>query len=183
MSSNLYRQHRGGGGGAGRFFRVASVALLALGGGALVLWAIAWFRTSADAKRVDAESVQDAQAAAELEANEQVPASAVIRDSSGTSLGLLSRSGTVEVPAYELVVRLPAIDATAVSYGVWLLKDGLADVQSVGDLLPRADGSWTLTFTIADPLDYTQAVITLEPTDGDPLPSGNRVAEGEFTSF
>ncbi|KKW28538.1 MAG: hypothetical protein UY72_C0069G0012 [Candidatus Uhrbacteria bacterium GW2011_GWD2_52_7] len=183
MSSNLYRQHRGGGGGAGRFFRAASIVILAGGGAAFVLWAITWFRSSADAKRADAEATQEAEVAAEVEANEQVSASAVMRDATGASIGLLTRSGTVEFPSYDLVVRLPAIDLATSSYSIWLLQVGLADVKFVGDALPRADGSWAFTFMGTDPLDYPQVVITLEPNDGNTLPSGNRVAEGEFTSY
>ncbi|MCR4312171.1 MAG: hypothetical protein NUV56_02710 [Candidatus Uhrbacteria bacterium] len=181
MTRNLYRQHRPGRGG-GAFVRGLSLVLLVGGGVALVLWAITWFRAQADAKIVASEAVNEVEQARELEANAQMAASAVMYDRANEAVGLLARSGTVELPSYEMVVRLPDIDTSVTSYGVWLLKQGLADVVFAGDLLPRADGSWSLTFSVADPLDYPEAVITLEPKDADPLPSGNRVAEGEFTT-
>ena len=165
-----------------QLLRASSIVIFVAGGVALVLWAIAWFRTQAEARLVDTQTQDEALLALEVQANEAVNASAVLRDASGVVIGSLVRSGTVELPNYETVVQLPSIDNTTVAYGVWLLKEGLADVKYAGDLLPRADGSWALTFSIPDPLDYPQAVIMLEPKYDDPWPSGNRVAEGEFSA-
>lgn len=177
--TNLYRSHRSSGGGS-RFWRVASVVVLAALGVAVVLGAIAWFR----AQESTQQSASDTRGLAEGEQTRapdtRTDATAALLDASGTSIGLVTRSGTIEATAFQTVVHLPAIDGAASAYALWLLQDGLADVVSVGDLVPRADGSWELTFTAADPLDYPRIVITLEPNDGNPLPSGNQVATGSF---
>ncbi len=85
-----------------------------------------------------------------------------------------------------VLAYLPALDMAADSYHVWLLKDGLADVKDMGQLAPRADGSWVLNFTagpvtgIVDPRVYKTVVIMREPNDDDLSPSGNRIAEAKF---
>jgi hypothetical protein len=85
-----------------------------------------------------------------------------------------------------VLAYLPALDMTADSYHVWFLKDGLADVKDMGQLAPRADGSWVLNFTagpstgIVDPREYQTVVIMKEPNDGNNAPSGNRIAEAKF---
>jgi hypothetical protein len=85
-----------------------------------------------------------------------------------------------------VLAYLPALDMAADSYHVWLLKDGLADVKDMGQLAPRADGSWVLNFTagpstgIVDPRVYKSIVIMREPNDGNTAPSGYRIAEAKF---
>ena len=85
-----------------------------------------------------------------------------------------------------VLAYLPTLDMAADSYHVWLLKDGLADVKDMGQLTPRADGSWVLNFVagpstgIVDPRQYEALVIMREPNDDNPAPSGNRIAEAKF---
>ena len=147
----------------------------------LVYQLILWFRSS-NAKTIADNAivastieVADAQAASTVQLN----STAVLKAIDGASVGTVVRSGSVEVPSYSVVGNLPAI-APDVSYEVWLVKDGLADVKSVGALNPRADGSWAKVFSLKDPLEYPTVVIMLEPNDGNTDPSGNRVVEGRF---
>ncbi len=172
-------RHRGGtrsGLGGGILFIIAVLA-----GAFLVYQLILWFRSSNaktiadDVIAVSTVDVAEAQATSTAQLN----STAVFTMLDGSSVGTVVRSGTPEVPSYSLVANLPAI-APDVSYEVWLVKDGLADVKSVGILSPRADGSWTAMFTMKDPLEYPTVVIMLEPNDGNAEPSGNRVAEGRF---
>ena len=85
-----------------------------------------------------------------------------------------------------VLAYLPTLDMSADSYHVWFLKDGLADVKDMGQLAPRADGSWVLNFTagpatgIVDPRLYKTVVIMREPNDGNTAPSGHRIAEAKF---
>jgi len=85
-----------------------------------------------------------------------------------------------------VLAYLPTLDMSADSYHVWFLKDGLADVKDMGELAPRADGSWVLNFTagpstgIVDPRQYKAVVIMKEPNDGNAAPSGHRIAEARF---
>lgn len=177
--TNVYRQHRSSPTGS-RFWRVASMVFLVVGGVAVVLWAISWFRSQEAVHQAAAESAAGAAMVDEVPATTRVEATAVLYDDAGASGGIITRSGTVEAPSYDVVVRLPAIDTSMSAYAVWLLKDGLADVKHVGDLLPRADGSWALAFSSPDPLEYPNVAITLEPSDANPLPSGNDVAHAAF---
>lgn len=141
---------------------------------------ILWFRSSS-AKHIADDAAAVAVEAADAKAAEtvQLNSTAVLKVSDGSTAGTVVRSGTNEVPSYSLVANLVAL-APESMYEVWLVKDGLADVKSVGALNPRADGSWAATFSAKDPLDYPTIVIMLEPNDGNPEPSGNRIAEGRF---
>ncbi|MEK7632212.1 MAG: anti-sigma factor [Patescibacteria group bacterium] len=141
---------------------------------------ILWFRSSSAktiANDVVTAAVDTVDAKASLTTS--LNSTAVLKVSDGSSAGTVVRSGTVEVPSYSLVANLVAL-APDTMYEAWLVKDGLADVKSVGALNPRADGSWAATFSAKDPLDYPTIVIMLEPNDGDAEPSGNRIAEGRF---
>ncbi len=173
--TNIYRPRRRGG---SAFWRVASVSLLAVLGVVIVLWAIDLFRDRADARQgaTNVAETSDAQG----ESDQSIDSVAALADASGTAVGVVTRSGTALAPSYVLVAQLPPIDSAANAYTVWLIAEGLADVLPVGDLTPRADGSWALTFTTSDPLAYPNVVVTLEPNDGDARPSGARAAEGNF---
>lgn len=162
------------------FWRGASLVLLAALGVVVVLWAIGQFRERADARLTDVEAQQAAEEEAERLAQLPITATAAMLNASGVAVGILNREGTSETPSYNLVAKLGPIDQAAATYTVWMLKDGLADVAYAGDLAPRADGTWAISFAVPDPLDYPIAVITIEPNDGDDRPSGNRIAEGRF---
>lgn len=104
----------------------------------------------------------------------------------GQHTGKIQRFLTNNTADMVVLAYLPALDMAADSYHVWLLKDGLADVEDMGQLTPRADGSWVLNFVaspttgIADPTLYKTVVIMKEPNDDNAAPSGNRIAEAKF---
>ena len=100
--------------------------------------------------------------------------------------GKVDRLLKTDTAEFYVIAYLPPLDLKTDEYHVWLLKDGLADVRNMGALAPRADGSWVLNFSaspvtgIAHPDKYTSVVIMREPTDGNPAPSGYRMAEAKF---
>ena len=156
--------------------------MLAVGIGAfLVYQLILWFRsdTARSAAEEDTNITNASEAAEVVDFSEALKNTAILKAANGSSVGAVVRSGTSENPSYNLTVNLAALPLNA-SYEVWLVKDGLADVKSAGNLIPRADGSWVDAFTTKDALEYPTVVIMIEPTDGNKEPSGNRVAEGRF---
>jgi hypothetical protein len=104
----------------------------------------------------------------------------------GQHTGRVQRFLSAGEAEWVVLAYLPSLDLSRELYQVWLLKAGLTDVKDVGELVPRADGSWVLTVTldpttgVAKPDDYGQLVIMREVRDGDRSPSGNRIAEAEF---
>jgi len=175
MMQHSYR-HRGG--SSSRGFGGALLAVVVLGLGAfLVYQAISWFRSN-NAERQ--EIVQAAQASTTDVVDPIVfESSAIIARMDGTSAGTVYRRGTSEVPSYTITVTLAAL-APDSSYGIWMVKDGLADVQFAGTLVARADGSFAHTFSIKDPIAYPNVVIMTEPNDSNTAPSGNIMAQGRF---
>lgn len=187
---------------AGKLF--PSIALVLVGSAGFYM-AMQWFRTDAEDTQALAatEDVVAATAAAETTNTAPVAKLAVAttaapivhtEESSAPLVSAFDGQHTGRVQRYlsknsaDMVVLayLPALDMTADSYHVWFLKDGLADVKDMGQLAPRADGSWVLNFTagpstgIVDPRDYQTLVIMKEPNDGNNAPSGNRIAEAKF---
>lgn len=176
-----YRGSRSGGASSRILSTIGLVVLVAVGGLA-VLWSINWFREHAEEKRQAAQGEEsatddDVQMMAALMTFE---ATASLKSGAGDVVGVVRRMGTIEQPTYSVVLNLPPIDGAAQAYEMWMLKDGLADVKSVGMLLARADGSWALEWTTQNPLEYTNLVVMLEPNDGNATPSGNKIAEGRF---
>lgn len=171
-------RHRGGTSkGIGGWFVIFLAVVI---GAFLVYHLILWFRSSsAETQAVAAEDLR-VDGASDLNApTVDVRALATLFVSDGSRVGLVERSGTVEKPTYHLTATLSAL-APGFFYEVWLVKDGLADVKSVGRLDARADGSWVKDFTASDPRGYPTLVIMMEPDNGDATPSGNRAAEGKF---
>lgn len=175
MMQHSYR-HRGG--SSSRGFSGAVLAVVVLGlGGFLVYRAIGWFRSDSAQQK---EIVQAAQASAVVAATPIIfESSATVASMDGATVGTVYRRGTSEAPSYTITITLPALLPDA-SYGIWMVKDGLADVQFAGILSPRADGSFAQTFSIKDPVTYPNVVIMTEPKDGNGAPSGNIVAQGRF---
>lgn len=175
MMQHSYR-HRGG--SSSRGFGGALLAVVVIGlGGFLVYRAISWFRTD---NAQHEEIIQAAQASTTTVAASVIfESSATVARMDGTAAGTVYRRGTNEIPSYTITVTLAALAPDA-SYGIWMVKDGLADVQFAGTLAPRADGSFAQTFAIKDPIDYPNVVIMTEPNDGNNAPSGNIVAQGRF---
>jgi len=147
----------------------------------LVYHLILWFRS--DNAQTVANKVAEKEKNTELSEvkifDGSLSNTAVLKTSDGSPAGTVVLSGTSEDPSYSVLANLVALPPNS-SYEIWLVKDGLADVKSAGNLTPRADGSWVETFTTKDALNYPTVVIMLEPNDGNKEPSGNRVAEGKF---
>jgi hypothetical protein len=184
---------------AGKFF--PSLALVLVGSAGFYM-AMQWFRGDAeDAPALAAETETITQIESPtvptVALTAQVETAAPILKTEELSAPLISafdgqHTGRVQSfvskNSADMVVLayLPALDMAADSYHVWLLKDGLADVKDMGQLAPRADGSWVLNFTagpvtgIVDPRVYKTVVIMCEPNDDDLSPSGNRIAEAKF---
>lgn len=155
------------------------VILVVIGAG-LAYGLILWFRSTAEHSLEETKIERLGELASPVAlAPENVTAMARVMLMSGENIGTVSRVGTIEIPEYSLLVTLPALmdDST---YEIWMVKEGLADVKSVGILDARADGTWAKTFTLADPLQYPKIVIMREPADDKSEPSGNIVAEGVF---
>ena len=156
------------------------LAVIVVGfGGFGVYEAIGWFRAS-NAADVAQKTVT---ATAETVAAQAVP---MILDGStpmlrpdGTTAGTLYRRGTSETCEYNTVLTLGALPEKT-SYEVWAVKNGLADVASLGNMTARADGTFAVTFTQSDPLEYSSFVVMLEPNDGVTTPSGTIAATGTF---
>ncbi len=176
MRQQSYRHRtRGGSRAGGAVLLVLSVVI----GAALVYILILWFRS--DTKEKDVNGVlAEASAAATAPVITDVRATAVMTFANGGSAGTAYRQGTPELPSYNVLVSLPAIAIEGDRYEIWMVKDGISDVKSVGMLDPRADGTWAKSFTIADPLQYPNIIIMVEPNDGNSGPSGNIIAQGRF---
>lgn len=181
----------------------SSIALVLVGSAGFYL-AMQWFRNDADdAPALAAQEVEEAGTqVAEVDgvvlaaATSVTPEPEILKtqELSAPLVSAFDGQHTGRVQQYlsknsaETIVLayLPALDMAADSYHVWLLKDGLADVKDMGQLAPRADGSWVLNFTagpstgIVDPRLYTTVVITREPNDGNTAPSGHKIAEAKF---
>lgn len=85
-----------------------------------------------------------------------------------------------------VIANLPFIDDATQAYEVWLVKPGVTDFFSVGNMFRREDGGWGLVWEI-DPLifekdvsEYTRVVITRELRDGLDSPSTTHVMQGTF---
>ena len=76
---------------------------------------------------------------------------------------------------------LPPIDPEKESYEGWLVRQVPYDFVSVGSFVGNEDGTWGLEWAgAAGKYDgYIRVVVTREPKDGNPDPSGH-VLEGEF---
>lgn len=154
--------------------------LLVLGfGGFGVYRAILWFRAS-NAEEVAEKAVATA---AETVAAQTTP---TILDGStpmlrpdGITAGILYRRGTSQSCEYNTVLTLGTLPENT-SYEVWSVKSGLSDVASRGVMTARADGTFAVTFSQDEPLDYSSIVIMLEPNDGVSTPSGTIAATGTF---
>lgn len=175
MMMHGYRHQGRKSGGA--FWNIA-FSVVALGVGAYVVYQlIGWFRASSEENIAEASALRTS-----------VPASVtpVVLDGSttvvlttGDSAGVVYRRGTSEYAEFNTVLSLPAL-APETSYEIWMVKEGLVDVQTAGVLDLRADGSFAKVFSIPDPADFLTVVIMLEPNDGVATPSGNIVAQGSF---
>lgn len=145
-------------------------------GGFLVFRLIGWFRTSNEkAVATQAETLD----VVTLSSPVVLDGSASITGIDGALAGVVYRRGSEENAEYNVVLHLPAL-ALNTSYEVWMVKDGLADVQSAGVLETRADGTFAKVFSVQCPVEYPNVVVMVEPNDGVSTPSGNIAAQGAF---
>ncbi len=109
----------------------------------------------------------------------------IVVDGSGSS-GIARIGYTGDLFTHVVVASLPGIDTGFYFYEGWLVKPGIVDFFSTGEMFPREDGKWGLVWEVdelnaLDDLDeYTQVVITLEPRDDNPAPAAHHILEGEF---
>jgi hypothetical protein len=180
MMMHGYRHQGRKSGGA--FWSIA-FGIVALGVGAYVVYQlIGWFRASHEETVAEAESSNAAffaSSASTLAAPVVLDGSASVTLVTGGSAGVVYRRGTSEHAEYNTVLNLPAL-APETSYELWMVKDGLADVQTAGMLDVRADGTFAKVFSVVDPAEFSTVVIMLEPNDGVATPSGTIVAQGSF---
>lgn len=153
-------------------------SVIALVVGAYVVYQlIGWFRSSNE------KTVAEVQASAAEVATFAAPVildgSAPLMRADGAAAGVLYRRGTSENAEYNAVLTLPALPPET-SYELWMVKEGLVDVQTAGTLDVRADGTFAKVFSLVDPAEFSTVVIMLEPNDGITTPSGAIVAQGSF---
>jgi len=104
----------------------------------------------------------------------------------GAEYGGTARRGTEnDVFTHVVVATLPQIDHATHFYEGWLVKPGVTEFFSTGEMFPRQDGKYGLvwevsTFDARSDLDeFTQVVITREVRGGGPEPEVH-VLEGDF---
>jgi hypothetical protein len=186
MTKRVFRHTRRRRSGVGRSL-LSSAFLIVLGGG--LFWGgMNWLRSgapSAETLAVDSGAVTDLLSPGAASAAEPMLMRAdVIAVGDKKPTGVANRTPGEKGADYHLIVYLPGIDAASETYAVWLLKDGLADVKRMGDLLPRADGSWVSDFTanalsgIAEPDAYRTLVIMKEQKSEEE--KGQKIAEASF---
>lgn len=98
----------------------------------------------------------------------------------GAKTGALTR--TFEDHGYTLnaLAHLPAIDQATEQYDIWVIREGLSDVQYAGTLEGRADGTWAKTFRVApetgyrEPARYTTVKIWRAPRGTPEIPTGQQ---------
>ncbi len=85
------------------------------------------------------------------------------------------------------LANLPFVDDATATYEIWLVKPGVTDFFSVGNMYRREDGRWGLVWKV-DPQayeknvrDFTRVIVTREPRDGVTSPSTAHVMQGDFT--
>ncbi len=106
---------------------------------------------------------------------------------SGAELGFARRDLEEGMFTFATVVTLPPVSDIHY-YEVWLLKPGITEYFSAGEMSVRADGKFAFVFeeTHSDArdaeerLEYSQFIITREVRDDDKSPSATRVARGRF---
>ncbi len=106
-------------------------------------------------------------------------------DESG-SAGIARRENAGGLFTHVVVANLPPIETQYYFYEGWLVKPGITDFFSTGEMFARDDGKWGIVWEVdemnmRDDLDeFSQVVITLEPRDGNTAPSARHVLEGKF---
>lgn len=106
-------------------------------------------------------------------------------DGSGSS-GVARRGTSAGLFTHVIIASLPPIDTQYYFYEGWLVKPGIVDFFSTGEMFARDDGRWGLVWEVdelnarIDLDEFTQVVVTLEPRDDDSAPAPHHVLEGGF---
>ncbi|HAL50446.1 MAG: hypothetical protein UU40_C0028G0002 [Candidatus Uhrbacteria bacterium GW2011_GWD2_41_121] len=106
-------------------------------------------------------------------------------DGSG-SHGTARRGQSGDLFTHVIVADLPAIETQYYYYEGWLVRPGIVDFFSTGELFAREDGKWGIIWEVHDDVApdnlelFTEVVITLEIRDDNHAPSAHHVLEGEF---
>ena len=101
-------------------------------------------------------------------------------------MGIARRGRENNLYTHVVVADLPAINTDAYFYEGWLVRPGVLQFFSTGEMFAREDGKWGLVWEVQERdqeeevVDFTRAIITLEPRDGDPAPAADHVLEGDF---
>ena len=101
-------------------------------------------------------------------------------------MGIARRGIENNLYTHVVVADLPAINTDAYFYEGWLVRPGVLQFFSTGEMFAREDGKWGLVWEVQERdqeeevVDFTRAIITLEPRDGDPAPAADHVLEGDF---
>jgi hypothetical protein len=154
------------------------------------------FRDDEDAETQDVENIEqidgirveyiDSETEDQLDGSlgyEEIQLFAV--DDSGSS-GIAHRESIEGLFTHVVVATLPSIETQYYYYEGWLVKPGITDFFSTGEMFSRDDGKWGLVWEIdelnarEDLDEFTQVVITLELRDDDASPSARHILEGEF---
>ena len=99
--------------------------------------------------------------------------------------GTARRGITGDLFTLAAVATLPEINQSIHAYEVWLIKPGVTEFFSAGDMFYRSDGKWGLVWeegynAYSEILDYSKIIITRESRDGNEAPSPTHIVEGEF---
>lgn len=102
-----------------------------------------------------------------------------------TGSGIARRGKDNEKFSHIIVAELPQIDLNTQFFEGWLVKPGVVEFFSTGEMFPREDGKWGLIWEqtsedISNLQKFSEVVITLEDRDGNPTPSADHVLEGRF---
>lgn len=100
--------------------------------------------------------------------------------------GFARRETLDELFTHVIVADLPPIDLGAHYYEGWLVKPGISEFFSTGEMFARADGKFGLIWeknineVAYDLNEYSKIVITLELRDENHAPSSEHIMVGEF---
>ncbi len=139
--------------------------------------------------QIQNQDQNQSQAQLQLEGELQAQTEEIILDYLGDSEYVgkaIARRGTEDdLFTYVIVADLPAIDTKINFYEGWLIKPGVIEFFSTGEMFARADGKWGLVWEkkcgeLENLNDFSHVTITLEDRDGDDAPSSIHMLEGDF---
>ncbi|MEK7132310.1 MAG: hypothetical protein AAB833_02210 [Patescibacteria group bacterium] len=173
--------------GGGLFFKLLAMSIVMGSGVGVFYGAVTWFRQDAARSLVNAgwsgATIVDTEDISPRPVLVETP---LVNSFDQAVIGKVKRYAGPRGEEYEVVANLPAIDLNTERFGVWLLMTGLADVQLMGELTPRADGTWQASFVagpetgVINPADYRAVTIRREERSSQNIQNGVRVATAEF---